>query len=87
MLRQILKTFNHSPGPMSLDVLALQLDLDPAVLERMLAELVHMGRLDRIDDRTESGCAACGFTRGCPFVLANAGVCYVLASQVPTAGR
>lgn len=84
MLRQILNVFETSPGPMSLDVLALQLDLEPAVLEGMLAELVRMGKLDRTDDRTESGCAACGFTRRCPYVLSNAGVCYVLAPQVPT---
>ena len=38
MLRQILNVFENSPGPMSLDVLALQLDLEPAVLEGMLAE-------------------------------------------------
>ena len=86
MLRQILNVFETSPGPMSLDVLALQLNLEPAVLEGMLAELVRMGRLDRIDDRTESGCAACGFTRGCPYVMANAGVCYILASVLSPAG-
>ena len=43
MLRQILNVFETSPGPMSLDVLALQLDLEPTVLEGMLAELVRMG--------------------------------------------
>lgn len=78
MLRQLLTYFETSPGPISLDLLAAQMDLEPAVLEGMLAELVRMGRLVRIDDRTESACAACGFTRGCPYVLANAGTCYSL---------
>ena len=86
MLRQILNTFENSPGPMSLDVLALQLDLKPAVLEGMLAELVRMGRLDRVDDRTESACAACGFTRGCPYVLSNAGTCYSLPEAAEATG-
>ena len=87
MLRQILNVFETSPGPMSLDELALQLDLEPAVLEGMLAELVRMGKLDRTGDRTESGCAACGFKRGCPYMLANAGVCYTLASPVSTPAK
>jgi DNA-binding HxlR family transcriptional regulator len=80
MLRQLLALFDTTPGPISLDLLAAQLDVEPAVLEGMLTELVRMGRVSRVEDRTESACAACGFTRGCPYVLSNAGVCYVLAN-------
>lgn len=59
-----------------MDLLAAQLDLEPAVLEGMLGELVRMGRLTRLEDRAAISCAACGHTNGCPYVLANAGACY-----------
>jgi DNA-binding IclR family transcriptional regulator len=78
MLRQLLTIFNDAPGPLSLDLLAAQLDLEPAVLEGMLAELVRMGRLVRIEDRAAVSCAACGHANGCPYVMSNAGACYAL---------
>ena len=78
MLRQLLTLFQQAPGPLSLDLLAAQLDLEPAVLDGMLAELVRMGRLVRIEDRAAVACAACGFSEGCPYVLSNAGACYAL---------
>lgn len=78
MLRQLLVLFSNAPGPLSLHLLAAQLDLEPAVLEGMLAELVRMGRLVRIDDRAAVSCAACGFSDGCPYVMSNAGACYAL---------
>jgi hypothetical protein len=44
----------------------------------MLAELVRMGRLVRIEDRAAVSCAACGHADGCPYVMTNAGACYAL---------
>lgn len=78
MLRQLLSLFNDAPGPLSLELLAAQLDLEPAVLEGMLAELVRMGRLVRIEDRGAVSCEACGHANGCPYVMTNAGACYAL---------
>lgn len=78
MLRQLLTLFNQAPGPLSLDLLAAQLDVEPAVLEGMLAELVRMGRLERIEDRAAIACTACGHANGCPYVMSNAGACYAL---------
>ena len=78
MLRQLLTIFNDTPGPLSVDLLAVQLDVEPAVLEGMLAELVRMGRLVRIEDRAAVSCAACGHANGCPYVMTNAGACYAL---------
>lgn len=78
MLRQLLSLFNNAPGPLSLELLAAQMGLEPAVLEGMLAELVRMGRLERIEDRAAVSCAACGHATGCPYVMSNAGACYAL---------
>jgi len=78
MLRQLLSLFNNAPGPLSLELLAAQMDLEPAVLEGMLVELVRMGRLERIEDRAAVSCAACGHATGCPYVMSNAGACYTL---------
>lgn len=82
MLRQLLATFHHTPGPISLDLLAAQLDLDRSVLEGMLNELVRLGRLVRIEDRTGAACAACGLKNGCPYVLSVTGVYYALPEMV-----
>lgn len=85
MLRQILSTFETSPGPLSLDLLATQLGMDRIVLEGMLVELVAMGRLVRIEDRSGSVCAACGIKKRCPYVLSVTGAYYALPGMVPPA--
>jgi hypothetical protein len=82
MLRQILDTFHQTPGPISLDLLAVQLGLERAVLEGMLDELVRLGRLVRVADRSGSACAACGFKNGCPYVLSVAGAYYALPEMI-----
>lgn len=82
MLRHILAIFQQTPGPISLNLLAAQLDLDPSALEGMLAELVRLGRLVRIEDRVGPACAACGLKNGCPYVLSGTGVYYALAEMV-----
>jgi len=81
MLKQILSTFEQVPGPVSLDLLALQLNLDRAALEGMLAELVNMGRLEKIDNRAGVSCAACGVKKRCPYVLSVQASTYALPDR------
>jgi hypothetical protein len=78
MLRQLITLFNDAPGPLSLDLLAAQLELEPAVLAGMLAELVRMGRLVRIEDRGVVSCAACGSQGFCPYIPRTDTACYCL---------
>jgi len=82
MLRNVLSAFQSAPGPMSLDLLAAQLDLEPGVLEAMLMELVRMGRLVRIEDRSGSACAACGVRGRCPYLLTISASYYALPGMV-----
>lgn len=79
MLRQILRTFREAPGPISLDLLAAQLDVEPAVLDGMLAELVAMGRLARTEGHEPVACSACNSQGFCPYVINTETVCYALA--------
>ena len=58
MLRQILRTFREAPGPISLPLLAAQLDIEPSALDGMLLELVAMGRLTRTEGIEPVACAA-----------------------------
>lgn len=87
MLRQILDTFDSWPGPVSLEALSRRLGIEPAVLDGMLAELVRMGRLVRLDPRAAAACAACGHTNGCPFVLSVTGVYYAVPTSIADGGR
>jgi hypothetical protein len=81
MLKALLDTFQHAPGPMSLDILAMQLGVDRDVLAGMLGDLVRMGRLVKIDDRAGS-CASCGIKGRCPYLLTTSGAYYALPSMV-----
>jgi hypothetical protein len=78
MLRQIITTFETSPGPITLDALAQRMGVERGVLEAMLADLARIGRLVRVDGRAAAGCSACGHAKGCPFILAVTGVYYAL---------
>ncbi|MEA3334813.1 MAG: FeoC-like transcriptional regulator [Chloroflexota bacterium] len=82
MLKQILDAFENSPGPMRLDLLALQPNIDSNVLEGMLVELVSMGRLAKLDDRADSSCAACGVKGHCPYLLTTSGVYFALPDMI-----
>ena len=84
MLRLILDTFERSPGPVSLDALAIQLNMERPVLEGMLAELVRMGRLARIDNDNAIACAACGIRGRCPYLLTTASTYYALPEMLPS---
>ncbi len=87
MLRQILDTFETWPGPVSLETLSRRLGIAPAVLDGMLAELVRMGRLVRLDPRAAAACAACGHANGCPFVLSVTGVYYAVPTSLADNAR
>lgn len=87
MLRQILETFDTWPGPVSLEALSRRLEVEPAVLEGMLVELVRMGRLVRLDPRGAASCSACGHAQGCPFVLSLTGTYFATPTSVADNGR
>lgn len=78
MLRQILRSFREAPGPISLTLLAAQLDIEPSALDGMLLELVAMGRLRRSEGQEPVACAACGRGESCPYVLTTDTVCFAL---------
>ncbi len=82
MLRQLLAIFHQTPGPISLDLLAAQLDLERPTLQGMLDELVRLGRLVRVESRAGASCAACGYKNGCPYVLAGTGAYYALPEMI-----
>jgi hypothetical protein len=75
MLYQILEALEAANGPVSLDELSRQLQIEPGALEGMIAFWVRKGRLK---DTAVSGCAGsrrgctCGaYPKGC--VFSNAG--------------
>ena len=78
MLRQILRTFREAPGPISLALLAAQLDIEPPVLDGMLRELVAMGRLTRSEGHEPVECSACNSEGFCPYVINTETICYAL---------
>lgn len=86
MLKHILEAFRNTPGPMTLDLLAAQLDVDSDVLEGMLAELVRMKRLERLEDRSAASCTACGIKERCPYLLTMTGIAYALPDSETLAG-
>ncbi|MBN1680132.1 MAG: hypothetical protein JW966_07560 [Anaerolineae bacterium] len=67
-LRDVLHTFETRRGPLSLNQMARQLDMTPAMLESMLDYWVRKGKLREINDETPP-CSACGHATGCPFVM------------------
>ena len=72
MLYQILEALEAANGPVSLDELSRQLQIEPGALEGMIAFWVRKGRLK---DTAVSGCAGCtcgAYPKGC--VFSNAGL-------------
>ncbi|WP_448542722.1 FeoC-like transcriptional regulator [Roseiflexus sp.] len=75
MLYQILEALEAANGPVSLDELSRQLQIEPGALEGMIAFWVRKGRLK---DTVVGGCASgrsgctCGaYPKGCAFSTAG----------------
>ncbi len=62
VLRQVLQTFEQADKPLSLAQMARDLQLEPAILDDMIAYWVRKGKLREV---AESGCEACGLKGDC----------------------
>lgn len=67
-LRTVLDRFADQSAPVSLNRMAHELQLDPAVLHDMIDYWVRKGRLREIT--SGAACTTCGSKAGCPFVVA-----------------
>lgn len=69
-LRAVLDQFATASGPVSLAEMAQHLQLEPGILEGMIAYWVRKGRLREVFAMSSgAGCARCGISDSCPFVV------------------
>lgn len=68
-LQKVLDRFAKHDIPRSLKGMARELDIDPGVLDGMIAYWVRKGKLREVSVNGE-GCTTCGIKNGCPFVVA-----------------
>lgn len=66
-LRQVLNLLENTTQAMSLHQMAKTLQIDPPMLEEMLAFWVRKGKIREIHN--PSACHTCGSSKGCPFIL------------------
>ncbi|GIL13137.1 MAG: hypothetical protein BroJett038_18570 [Chloroflexota bacterium] len=66
ILRQILETFEQANEPLSLTQVARRLEVEPHLLEAMMAYWVRKGAVREV---TTSGCAACSLKNHCAPLL------------------
>lgn len=66
ILRQILETFEQANEPLSLTQVARRLEVEPHLLEAMMAYWVRKGAIREV---TTSGCAACSLKNHCAPLL------------------
>lgn len=69
-LRAVLDGFAAASGPVSLAEMAQRLQLEPGILEGMIAYWVRKGKLREVFAMSSgAGCARCGISDSCPFVV------------------
>lgn len=66
LLRRVLETFEQSNAPLSTRQMARQLDVEPAILDDMIAYWIRKGKLR---EAAAGGCESCGIKSGCTLVL------------------
>ena len=71
MLTAILKELAQAEGPLNMRELSRKLDVQPGALEGMLMQLLHMGKLELVNESGDcSSCAgSCTGAEECPFVF------------------
>jgi len=68
-LKQILAVFTEASQPLSTQQIAIQLDLQPELVEDMIAFWVRKGKLRDVNECSDD-CGTCGAgSAGCPFVI------------------
>lgn len=67
-LRAVLDRFDQQTAPVSLRQMAREMDLEPGVLDGMIAYWVRKGRLREVTSSGEA-CHTCGVKGACPFVV------------------
>lgn len=71
MLYQILEAIEHTDGPVSLNELSRRLQIEPGMLEEMIAFWVRKGRLKDTAvagcGRGGQGCTCSAYPNGCVF--------------------
>ncbi len=69
-LRQVLNYFEDAERPLSLSLIARELQVPKAQVESMVQYWVRKGRIrEVVDGGGCTDCASCGVTGTCPFVM------------------
>ncbi len=68
MLKEILKMFRESGGPLDLKALAAKLDVETSALEGMLTTLVRQGKLREVEVGS-ADCRACHSRLTCAYMV------------------
>lgn len=68
-LRSVLDRFNDQSAPISLRQMAHDMDIEPGVLDDMIAYWVRKGKLREVSADGQA-CTTCGVRTACPFIVA-----------------
>lgn len=66
-LRAVLNAFEDTSYSLSINELAMRLDVTPGMLEGMIAHWIRKGKIRETSNASQ--CTACGGADGCPFML------------------
>lgn len=66
-LRDVLRAFETAHTPLTLQQMARELNLTPAMVQELIDYWVRKGRLRAV--HLDSACGTCGGAAGCPFVM------------------
>jgi hypothetical protein len=70
MLAEILKALEEADGPVDMNRLSRELDVERSALEGMLQTLVRQGKLREIEPGSQT-CASCSRRSGCTYLKAG----------------
>ncbi|MFW5708826.1 MAG: FeoC-like transcriptional regulator [Chloroflexota bacterium] len=67
-LREVLNRFSEQSAPVSINQMAREMQIEPGVLQEMLAYWVRKGKLREVSGSGEQ-CFTCGIKSACPFIV------------------
>lgn len=67
-LREVLAIFTNQTGPVSVNQMARDMAIEPALLRDMIDYWVRKGKLREVTG-SSTACTTCGGKTGCPFVV------------------
>jgi hypothetical protein len=83
-LREVLNRFAEQTSPLSTGQIARELEIEPGMLEDMIAYWVRKGRLRAVTGAGQD-CGTCGIKGSCPFVVALPRYYELVAEEPPEA--